>query len=95
MAESKNKADRKNEGKKQWSLVDFKALEPMVDVLEFGAKKYAPNNWKKGLLTKGICESMLRHLLAYMNGEDVDQESGISHIGHIQCNAMFLSHMQF
>ena len=39
---------RYNTGKIQWSLVDFDSLEPMVRVLEFGAKKYDAHNWKKG-----------------------------------------------
>lgn len=84
---------RYNEGKRKWSLVDFDALSGMVEVLEFGACKYAPYNWKKGLPTTEICESMLRHIFAYLNGETVDPESGISHVGHIQCNAMFLGNM--
>jgi hypothetical protein len=50
-------------------------------------------NWQKGLKTTEICESLLRHTFAYLNGEDNDKESGISHIGHIQCNAMFLAYM--
>lgn len=84
---------RFNDGKRQWSLVDFDALEPMVEVLEFGAKKYAAHNWKKGLSVNQICESMLRHVYALLRGEDNDPESKISHTGHILCNAMFLSHM--
>ena len=87
------KADRYNEGKCRWSLVDFKSLEPMVQVLEYGTKKYSKDNWKKGLPVTEICESMMRHLYAFLNGETLDPESGLSHIGHIQCNAMFLSHM--
>lgn len=86
-------ADRFNAGKLQWSMVDFKSLEDMVRVLEFGAKKYSRNNWKKGLKTTEIVDSMLRHIYAYLDGEDVDPESGINHTGHIMCNAMFLSHM--
>ena len=35
-----NMAMRFNEGKLQWSLVHYKSLEPMIRVLEFGAKKY-------------------------------------------------------
>lgn len=85
--------DRKNENKLRWSLVDFESLKPMVEVLEFGAKKYDDHNWKKGLKTTEICESLIRHLTAYMNGEDNDLESGLPHVGHIMCNAMFLSHM--
>lgn len=86
-------ADRFNDGKLQWSMVDFKSLEDMVRVMEFGAKKYGRNNWKKGLKTTEIVDSMLRHIYAYLDGEDVDPESGINHTGHIMCNAMFLSHM--
>ena len=67
----------------------------MVRVLEFGAEKYASHNWKKGLPTTEVCESMLRHTYAYLEGEDIDKESGLSHIGHIQCNAMFLSRMAY
>ena len=83
---------RYNEGKEQWSLVDFKSLKPMVEVLEYGANKYEPFNWTKGFPTTKLCESLLRHVFAYLGGEDIDQESGLSHIGHIQCNAMFLAY---
>ena len=84
---------RYNEGKPQWSLVDFESLEDLVRVLEFGANKYSPNNWKKGLDNTKIIDSMLRHVFAYLRGEDKDPESELSHIGHIMCNAMFLAYM--
>lgn len=87
------KGNRKNKGKLKWSLVSWKALEPMVIVLMFGANKYAPNNWKQGLKYTEICESLQRHLNAFIEGEDDDPESKLSHVGHILCNAMFLSYM--
>ncbi len=87
-----SRADRFNTDKLKWSLVHFKSLEPMVKVLEFGCKKYSADNWKRGLDKKEILESMMRHLTALMDGEACDPESGISHIGHIQCNAMFYSY---
>lgn len=83
---------RYNDGKRKWSLVHFKSLEPLVEVLEFGAKKYAPENWKKGLDKKEILESMMRHLMSLMDGEALDPESKKHHIGHIMCNAMFYSY---
>lgn len=86
------KAMRFNEGKRKWGLVHWKSVEPMVQVLEFGAAKYAPENWKKGLDKKEILESMMRHLAALMDGEKTDAESGISHMGHIMCNAMFYNY---
>jgi hypothetical protein len=83
-------AERYNKGKLRWSLVDFKALEPLVKVLQFGANKYDDYNWHKGLPYREVCESMMRHLLAFMQGEDFDPESRQSHLGHIMANAMFL-----
>ncbi len=90
---SEEKGLRYNNDKPRWSLVPQSSLIPMVRVLEFGAKKYDAHNWKKGLSITEICESLKRHLDAFMEGEDNDPESGLSHIGHIQCNAMFLSWM--
>ena len=84
---------RYNNGKLKWSLVSWAALTPMVEVLMFGAKKYASFNWCKGLKYTEISESLQRHLNAFMEGEDNDPESKLSHIGHILCNAMFLSYM--
>ena len=87
------RGERHNQGKAKWSLVPQSALLPMVAVLEFGAQKYSAHNWQKGLSINEICESLKRHLDAFMEGEDLDPESGISHVGHIQCNALFLSWM--
>lgn len=87
------RGDRYNKDKLRWSLVDWKTLEGMVRVLEFGAAKYDVDNWKKGLLAKDILDSLMRHIVALQQGELVDLESNLSHADHIQCNAMFLSHM--
>ena len=87
-------AERHNTGKPQWSLVDWESMEPLVRVLEFGAQKYARDNWKKGMPVNEIAESLLRHLFALMSGEETDPESGLPHTGHIQANAMFLEYMR-
>jgi len=85
-------ANRYNETKAKWSLVDFNALKSMVNVLEYGMNKYDAHNWKKGLPYTDTIESMLRHIFAFLHGEDIDPESGLPHTGHIMCNAMFLSY---
>ena len=66
---------RYNMGKLEWSLVDFDSLEGLVKVLEYGAQKYARNNWKKGMPVTKVSESLMRHLFAFLRGEDVDPES--------------------
>ena len=88
----KEKALRYNEGKLKWSMVHFKSLEPLVKVLMYGEKKYARDNWKKGLNREEILDSMFRHLAALIDGQEIDEESGEHHIGHLFCNCMFYSY---
>lgn len=88
-----DKALRYNDGKLQWSMVDFDSLEGLVRVLEYGASKYSKGNWKKGMPVTQVTESLMRHLFAFLKGENVDPESGCRHISHVMCNAMFLEYI--
>lgn len=47
----------------------------------------------KGMPVSAVSESLLRHMFAFLGGEDKDPESGIDHLGHIMSNAMFLSYI--
>lgn len=85
-------ANRKNEGKPKYSLLHLPSLEGCVKVLEFGEKKYARDDWKAGFPVTELCDSLVRHLASFLDGEDLDKESGLEHIGHMQCNLMFLAH---
>lgn len=62
----------------------------MTKVLEFGAKKYASLNYAKGMKYTRVINSFRRHILKLISGETKDDESGISHLGHIMCNYMFI-----
>lgn len=83
------KATRLNQGKRRWGLLDFTCLEELVKVLEFGANKYTPLNWKKGFNRQELLESAMRHLVALFNGKEDDDETFLSHAAHIMCNMMF------
>ena len=58
-----------------------------ADGFTYGATKYSPNNWRKGLPISEQMDSLLRHLNAFFNEyEDIDPESGVHHLGLAQCN---------
>jgi hypothetical protein len=56
------------------------------EIMIFGAKKYAPYNWEKGILFTRIASAGLRHALEY--GAD-DPDSGMPHEWHLDCNVLF------
>lgn len=80
-------------GKLRVDLLDPLALEGIARVLEFGAIKYAPHNWRGGIHYSRLIGAALRHLFAIIRGEDIDPESGLPHIDHLGCCWMFLSNM--
>lgn len=85
---------RYNAGKARYDLIPIASLKPAADVFEYGAEKYAPMNWAKGMDWSVPIGCVLRHLAALQSGEKIDPESGKSHIGHILCNAIMLAHFE-
>lgn len=73
-----------------WAGVDTSDVLQMTKVLEFGAKKYASLNYAKGMKYSRVINSFRRHILQLISGETNDAESGITHLGHIMCNYMFM-----
>ena len=82
-------AKRYNSGKPQLSMIDSEILNVLANVLAFGASKYGRSNWQKGLSRDSVMDSMLRHAIALSNGQELDEESGLPHAGHITANLMF------
>lgn len=76
--------------KTRMDLLDAGAIEQLAQVLTFGARKYAAHNWRKGISKSRLIAAALRHLFAYLAGDDKDPESGLSHVAHAMCCCMFL-----
>lgn len=92
--ESEKELGRKHDlGKLRWDLVQPLILQEYVKVLTFGARKYAPNNWRLVADHKNrYFAALLRHLWAWMFlGERDDPESGLHHLGHAMCCLTFLA----
>lgn len=77
-------------GKPRPSLLPIGPLSEIVDVLEFGARKYAPNNWKFVQPPERYYDAAMRHIFAYSVGEAEDPETGLSHLAHAATCLMFL-----
>lgn len=78
------------DGKTMVELIPPSLDEAVGAVLTFGAKKYAPRNWEKGIEWSRIYGSLKRHMNAWYAGQDNDPETGMSHLWHAACNITFL-----
>ena len=81
---------RHDEGKPEFHLLPSDALRELGRVYTFGAKKYAPYNWERGMLWSRCFNSLLRHLYAYWDGQKYDEETGLHHMAHVAWNAIAL-----
>lgn len=81
-------------GKPKLSLIPPAALVEIGKVLTLGAEKYAPGNWRKVRPWSRYSDAALRHLYAWLAGEDQDQEWGLSHLAHAGCCILFLLALQ-
>ena len=77
-------------GKLRMDLIPPDAMEALARILTDGATKYGCRNWEKGMAWSRAYAALLRHLLAWWGGQDVDPESGHSHLWHVLTNAVFL-----
>jgi hypothetical protein len=78
-----------DEGKTQWSLLPTEAIEAIAKIMMFGAKKYAPGNWKNVEPPMRYIDACYRHLDAWLRGERNDSETGNSHLWHAGCCLVF------
>jgi len=63
--------------------------------LEYGARKYAPDNWRKVQdADSRYFAAARRHLNAWQQGELVDDESNLSHLAHAITSLMFVLQLE-
>lgn len=78
-------------GKRRYDLIPPEALADVAAVLTEGAKIYAPDNWRLVPDARArYTAALMRHVEDFRRGEWVDPKSGLPHLAHAICNAMFL-----
>lgn len=82
-----------DQDKPKMDLLSAVWLEDVAQVLTYGAKKYEAHNWRKGINFSRLLGALLRHVFAFVKGEDNDPETGLSHLAHASCCLMFLSEL--
>ena len=86
-----NEGVKYDEGKLRWSLVPHGVMDQYIQVLEYGAKKYAPDNWQRvPQATTRYYDAAMRHISAWWEGEMDDPETGMPHLAHAMCCITFL-----
>lgn len=67
----------------RFDLLDTKAMFQLAGILDYGAKKYGENNWRK-ILVESHLNHALTHIFAYLQHDTQDD-----HLGHAFCRLMF------
>ncbi len=74
---------KQDANKLPWDLVPVDAIEDVVEVFQYGAKKYGFRAWEReGITWLRIWGAIMRHLWAWRRGENKDRESGLNHLAH-------------
>lgn len=87
-----NPKDLIGKSKPQMHLIPPVAEVLTAKVFELGAAKYGPYNWRDHDVQATVYISAARrHLAAWLDGEDDDPESGVTHLAHVaSCMAILM-----
>lgn len=62
------------------------ALWAEGEAFKYGAKKYEAWNYKNGINISRTLSAAIRHIVQFLDGEDIDGESGVNHLGCARAN---------
>lgn len=81
-------------GKSRVDLIDPKFILDMGDVMAYGAQKYHEDAWKTEVERPmpRYLAAALRHILAFADGQRLDDESGLPTLSHAACCIMMLQY---
>jgi hypothetical protein len=71
-----------DENKPDMTDIPKEAMWAMGAAFSHGQKKYGKNNYRKGMKASRQLAAAVRHIYQHLDGETLDPESGIMHLGH-------------
>ncbi|MGE5612655.1 MAG: dATP/dGTP diphosphohydrolase domain-containing protein, partial [Bacillota bacterium] len=75
----------------QFQSIPPAALLELATHYQRGASKYSDHNFRKGFEWSKSYSALLRHLLAFWGGEDIDEETGSKHVIAVAWHALTLA----
>jgi len=96
LAENPKAIRAQKDGKPPLDKLIWTVLEGDAYIHAHGAEKYGERNWREQPILASTYEgAILRHFLAWAQGEDIDPDSGRNHLYHIRaCCAVVLDSME-
>ena len=86
-----DKAKTDDEGKEPLAWLPWAAIDELSRVQVYGHGKYKDfSNYRKGMEVTRNLSCALRHIRDYLNGRDVDAESGHNPLAHAMCRIAFV-----
>jgi hypothetical protein len=74
----------------RYDLIPAKPLRSLAEHFGRGARKYEDNNWRRGYEWSKSFAALNRHLWQWWDGEDIDAETGSSHLVAVAWHAFAL-----
>lgn len=74
------------------SLVPPSAIIAMAEAMQVGADKYGPFNWRdQPVQVRTYVEAALRHLYAFLDGQEAAEDTKVSHLAHAMAGLAILN----
>lgn len=81
---------RFNSDKAELHQVPTSAVLAIAKVLMYGAQKYEKGNFRRGMKWTTPYDCLTRHMMQWLDGEELDAESGLPHLYHAIANVAML-----
>ena len=77
-------------GKEPWHHMPWRSLREVLWVFQHGAKKYGWDNWREVEPIERYYDAAFRHLIAFTEGHEIDEDSCLHSLAHVIANCLII-----